>query len=274
MTRQPEQGEASSPAEIYEQFFVPSLFRPWAGELLQRVSPMSGDRVLDVACGTGIVAREVAQRVGETGSVAALDPNPRMLAVARSIDPPAGPPIDWRQGCADALPFPDASFDLVLCQHGLQFFPDRPAAMREMRRVLASRGRIGAVVWRSREHQSLWAAFDDVHERHFGSLGGAEIIYSLGDADGFRKLFVDAGFADVTVDSVVRTVHFPSADEFVRLTVLGAAAVLPEFAQMDDAARDSLVAVISRDIAPTLDTYREGKGIAFPLAAHIATADR
>jgi SAM-dependent methyltransferase len=195
-----------------------------------------------------------------------------MLAVARSNVPAGGPAIDWRQGSADALPFPDGSFDLVLCQHGFQFFPDRPAAMREMHRVLAPGGRIGAVVWRSREHQSLWAAFDDVHERHFGSLGGGEIIYSLGDAVEFRGLFVDAGFADVTVESVVRTVRFPSADEFVRLTVLGSAAVLPEFEQMDTAARDSLVEVISRDIAGTLDTYREGEGVAFPLAAHIATA--
>jgi ubiquinone/menaquinone biosynthesis C-methylase UbiE len=263
---------ASSPAQIYEQFFVPSIFRIWTGELLKRVKPAPGDRVLDVACGTGIVAREAAPLVGPDGSVTGLDPNPGMLAVARSIAPAGGPAIDWRQGSADALPFPEGSFDLVLCQHGMQFFPDRPAAMAEMRRVLAPGGRIGAVVWRSREHQTLWAAFDDIHERHFGSLGGGEIIYALGDADEFRRLFVDAGFPGVTVESVVRTVRFPSAAEFVRLTVLGGAAVLPEFAQMDDAARNALVEIIGREIAPTLDRYREGEGVAFPLAVHIATA--
>jgi SAM-dependent methyltransferase len=274
MTKQQLTGEASSPAETYERFFVPSVFRVWAGELLRRVNPMPGERVLDVACGTGIVAREAAPLVGPSGTVTGLDPNPGMLAVARSIVPAGGPATDWRQGSADALPFPDGSFDLVSCQHGMQFFPDRPAAMREMRRVLVPGGRIGAVVWRTREHQSLWAAFDDVHEHHFGSLGGGEIIYALGDADEFRGLFVDAGFADVVVEQVIRTVRFPSADEFVRLTVLGGAAVLPEFARMSEAERDELIDVIRRDIAPTLDAYREGEGVAFPLAVHIATAHR
>ena len=108
----------------------------WAADLVDRAALQPGERVLDVACGTGVVARVAAERVGSTGRVAALDVNSGMLAVARSLPAVTGAPVEWHEGSALALPFPDAAFDVAFCQLGLQFFPDRPKALREIRRVL------------------------------------------------------------------------------------------------------------------------------------------
>src|SRR5262245_12620851 len=134
-------------AELYERYLVPPVTLPWARDLVQRVGLRSGDRVVDVACGTGVVARLAALEVGQGGSVAALDLNRSMLAVGRSTEAPKGAAITWHEGSADALPFGDGEFDVVLCQLGLQFFPNRQGALREMRRVLATEGRVGASVY-------------------------------------------------------------------------------------------------------------------------------
>src|SRR5688500_16775452 len=122
----------SSAAEIYESFFVPALFQEWAGRVADTAHIQLGQRVLDVACGTGVLARAAADRAGAGGSVTGLDINEGMLAVAAQ----KAPHIDWRQGQAEALPFEDGTFDAVVSQFGLMFFDDRAAAIREMRRVL------------------------------------------------------------------------------------------------------------------------------------------
>src|SRR5712664_152339 len=116
---------SGSAPEIYQKYLVPALFRPWASILLNLVSPKPGDRVLDVACGTGLVTRLAAEQVGRTGKVVGLDISSGMLSVARSVPASGGPRIEWNEGDATTLPFPDSSFDLVVCQLGLQFFPDR-----------------------------------------------------------------------------------------------------------------------------------------------------
>src|SRR5438552_1035927 len=136
-----------SPAEIFESYFVPAIFAPWARVLLEYAAPRPGDRVLDLACATGIVARQVAPVVGPSGRVVALDINPGMLAVGASLPAPEGAAIEWRQGDAVALDLPTGAFDLVLCQQGLQFFSDRAAAVREMKRVLADGGRVVLSLW-------------------------------------------------------------------------------------------------------------------------------
>ena len=158
--------DGSAP-ELYERYIVPAVTALWAADLVEWAAPGPGERVLDVACGTGVVARLAAEGVG-AGRVVGLDINAGMLAVARSLPPRAGLPIEWHEGSALSMPFPDAAFDLVLCQLGLQFFPDRPAALREMRRVLSPSGRLGLSVYSSIEHDPVAYALADALDRHLG----------------------------------------------------------------------------------------------------------
>src|SRR5690606_5960003 len=128
---QPVSARAGNPAQTFEDFYVPSVFRPWTSEILDRARPQAGARVLDVACGTGIVARMVAQQLKGDARVAGVDYNPAMLEVARSASARENVEIEWVEGNAENLPFPDASFDLVLVQQGLQFVSDKARAVGE-----------------------------------------------------------------------------------------------------------------------------------------------
>lgn len=224
-----------NPAEVYERYLVPALFLPWGKELLRRAKPLPGERVLDLACGTGAVARQASPLVGTTGFVVGLDLSDAMLKVARSTAAPGGSPIVWQQGSAVALPFADASFDLVLCQQGLQFFPDRPAAVRQMHRVLTPSGRVVLSVSRGLEHQPIYVALNAAIERHLG-VAAMAAPFSLGDAEELRALLVGAGFLETVIESMVRTVRFPSPQQFVRLSVLGAAAAVPDLGRMEETA--------------------------------------
>jgi ubiquinone/menaquinone biosynthesis C-methylase UbiE len=148
--------DGSAP-ELYQRYLVPAVTAVWAADLLARISLRPGERVLDVACGTGVVARGAAEQVRASGSVAAIDLSSAMLEVARRLDPPPGAPIIWQEASALELPYEEASFDVVLCQLGLQFVPDPGAALREMRRVLVAGGRLGL---------SVYSAIEQTPPRH------------------------------------------------------------------------------------------------------------
>ena len=141
-------------AHAYEALFVPALFKQWAPKVAGAADIQPGQRVLDVACGTGILAREVALRTGSTGAVIGIDPNPGMVAVAKQL----APSIEWREGVAESLPFPDQSFDAVVSQFGLMFFTDQRQALREMLRVLAPGGRLAVAVWDSLDSMPAYAS--------------------------------------------------------------------------------------------------------------------
>src|SRR5829696_3510380 len=155
-------------AEVYERQLVPVMLAPWAARLIDLAEVQPGQHVLDVACGTGVVTRLAAERVGTAGRVVGLDINPDMLSVARPLAPVGGATVEWLEASALEIPLPDAAFDVVLCQHGLQQFPDRPAALGEMRRVLAPGGRLGLCVWSRIEGSPGMAALTEALERHVG----------------------------------------------------------------------------------------------------------
>ena len=268
----PNRSATETPAEAYERYFVPTIFIPWSQELLARAAPQPGDRVLDLACGTGIIARAVAPLVGASGRVVALDISPAMLSIARSLRQPPGAPIEWREGSADAELFREASFDLITCQQGLQFFPDRPAALAQMRRVLVPGGRLVLAVWRSPEHNPVHAAMNASRDRRLGTDAGTSRGISLGDAEELRALLDGAGFREVSIEPVVKTIRFASRDTYVRESLFASSAVLPELSKLDDAGHAALAAAIQEDVAPTLDEYADGDSLAFPMAAHIACA--
>ena len=135
-----------TPAEIYEHHMVPAIFAQWVPALLGSVTPQLDERILDVACGTVVVARQAVFQVGPGGSVVALDINPGMLDMARKCEPL----VDWCEGNAQALPFTDQEFNIVVCHQGLQFFPNRAAALHEMHRVLIPGGRFAFTFQRVR----------------------------------------------------------------------------------------------------------------------------
>jgi SAM-dependent methyltransferase len=175
--------------------------------------------VLDVACGTGILAREVFARVGPDGGVSGLDPSPGMLAVARRV----APGIAWRQGAAEALPYPDGTFDAVVSQFGLMFFADRRKALSEMLRVLVPAGRMAVAVWDSLDRTPAYAAEVALLDRAAGTRAGDALRapFVLGDPRGLEVLLGDAGAVDVAVATHHGTGRFPSVRVMVESDLRG-----------------------------------------------------
>ncbi len=261
----------SNPAQTYEDYFVFHQGRPWTEELLERVMPQPGERVLDVACGTGIVARMVAQHTKGQARVVGLDLSPAMLAVARSVSAREGLEIAWHEGSASALPFPDGSFDLVLVQHGLQFFPDKAAAMGEMSRVLAPGGRAATSTWTAITNNSFFAAFAEVVQKHLGTPA-LHTPFSLGDQTTLRSLFVEAGFDAIEIERVRRTARYPSPDTFVALGIAGASAAVPALQTMSETERAALTEAVRSNMAAPLQEYTDGEELVFPMETHIVLA--
>lgn len=255
--------------ESYERYQVPSVFEPLARVFLDHVPLEQGQRVLDVACGTGIVARYAAPVVGETGEILGIDLNPAMLDVARQKAPATGPRMAWQQGDAAALPCPDEAFDVVLCQQGLQFFPDKVGALREMHRVLVPGGLAAICVWRTVEHSPCNMASAEALARHVGDDAATRIQapFALGDADVLRGLIADAGFQEIDIHAAVITRRMLPPKESIP-GHLASTPVGPEVAALDEATRDALV----EDIGGALTAYLDADGLAVPQGTHIALA--
>ncbi len=201
-------------AENYEQYFVPSIGRPVAAKLVDAAGLHPGERVLDVACGTGIVARLAAEQVGPRGTVEGLDPNPGMLAVARQAARSV-PSIAWHEGPAEAIPLPDERFDVVLCGMGLQFFTDREGGLREMRRVLVPGGRLLANV-PGPAPPPLEAMAESLAQYVNPECASfVRAVFSLHDAGELRSLAMGAGFEDLDVRSESVALHLPSPADFL-----------------------------------------------------------
>lgn len=202
-----------SPAEIYEELFVPALFRQWGDILAAAADLQPGERVLDVACGTGVAALAAVERVGPTGRVTGLDANGDMLAVARR----KSAQVQWREGRAEALPFADASFDAVLSQFGLMFFEDRAAALREVLRVLRPGGRLAVAVWGALESSAGYKALGDLVRCLFGDRVAQAFCapFALGDPERLLALCAEAGIRDAQVSQRLGTVRFPSVAALV-----------------------------------------------------------
>ncbi len=260
-----------SASEAYERFLVPPIFAPWADRLIETGEVREGDRVLDVACGTGIVARRVASRVGTSGSVVGLDINEGMLAVAEETATDSQPSIEWRRGDAADLPFSDGSFDVVCCQQALQFFDDPFAALEEMRRVLTPGGRLALSVWRSTDYQPAYAVLADALERHIDDEAGEMMRspFSEWDGEDLRMLAQDAQFDDVSVSIEIGSVRYPSVAAFVRREAASSPLAEP-IAAVERTVRDELI----REVEKALDAYIDDEGVVSPMESYVVTADR
>ncbi len=262
-------------AEVYERFFVPGMMRYWTPLLLQRAAPQPGERVLDVACGTGVVARTMAPLVGPEGRVTGLDINPAMLAVACRQFGDHCDDIDWQEGTADALPFGAGEFDLVTCQHGLQFFKDKPKAAAEMHRVLREGGRAVVEVWQGVENNPFIDRFFETIADTAG-IPKADVAtpYAFGDPEALRGLLAGAGFRQVTVEPVTHDVHFENPARFVELTFKSAAAVVPAYARLATDSQAAMLAKVEARFSDQVRAHTRDGVLTFPLAANFAIAVR
>ena len=254
-------------AAAYERYLVPAIFAPAAEGILEALAPQPGERLLDVACGTGVVARQAAPRVAPGGQVCGLDLNDAMLDVARAASTDAE--IDWRQGDAAAMPLPDGGFDVVVCQAALMFMPDPAAALGEMRRVLAPGGRLGLSVFRDGRFNPLYAAFAELLERHAGADAGAMMrspFAAWGVAE-LRALLAGAGLRDVQVRIVCGGERYPSAAEMLRREA-ASSPLAGRLGALDAAVRDALV----RDLEEALAEHSDDDGVVVPFQALAAFA--
>ena len=267
MTEQSGYQVSGSAAELYERYAVPYVMGPWAPGLVEVAALRKGERVLDLACGTGVVARLASPQVGPTGRVTGLDFNAGMLSIARSLAPPAGGAIAWVEGSASAMDFPDASFDVVLCQQGLQFFPDKLAALREMHRVLVPGGRVVLSVWKSAGPYNI--AVGDALQRHVGVETATKYRASriVPGAEALGRMLVEARFHEVQIRPSAMTIRLPRIEGFV-LSHLTASPVAGAIAALNEGIRST----VAREVKVALQPYADGDGVAVPDEINIAIA--
>jgi ubiquinone/menaquinone biosynthesis C-methylase UbiE len=255
-----------TPAENYQRFFVPSIGGPVADDLIEIAALRPGQRVLDVACGTGVVTRLAAERVGPAGAVAGLDVNPGMLAVARATTP-ADVAIDWHEASAESMPIADGMFDVVLCQMGLQFIPNKLAALREMRRVLDTGGQ--AFVTVPGPKPPMFAIMTDAMARHISPQAAsfADLVFSMHDADELTELMRSAGFRDIGVQAKPKSLRVPAPAEFLWQYIYSTP-VAEAAAQAGEARRDAL----EREVCEQWQKFVADGGMAFEVGMTTATA--
>ena len=229
-------------AEVYEAFFVPALFGQWCDPVLTASGVSAGDDVLDIGCGTGIVARAAAPRVGASGSVTGIDVNDGMLAVARR----SPEPVVWQHAPAERLPFADASFDRVVCQFALMFFDDQHGALGEMARVVRPGGSVTIATWARVEDSPGYAAMIDLLRRLFGEHAAAalEAPFSLGTSDAILAI-ADGTLPGLSISRYDGTARFQSIEAWVRTDVRGW--TLADL--IDDDQHAELLAAAERELA-------------------------
>lgn len=251
-------------AELYEERFVPALFARWVDAVLDAAGVRPGQELLDVACGTGVVARAAAERVGPGGRVTGLDLNPAMLAVASRLRPD----LTWRQGDVAGMPFEDDAFDVVTCQSAAMFFPDMVAALREMARVTRPGGTVAVQAFDRREDQPAYGPWIAMVARHAGddALQMLGTYWNRGDHDEVRAQSTEAGLRVTGVHPVERPASFPSVEAFV-LTEVGAT---PLAQRLSPAELDAVLA----DSAVVLAPFRapDGPGLSLPLRGYVLVA--
>lgn len=265
-----------SPAMIYETFYVPGMFGPLADILVEYAAPQPGEQVIDAACGTGVVARRIAPKIGQQGKIVAVDLNPEMIKNAKILPIPEGASIEWQVSDATNLDVSANSFDLITCQQGLQFFRDRLSALQKFQNVLTEDGRLCIAVWKSIEFHPLWSAMSEVEARHLESLGVSfsDIIapFSLGDSEILRALLDEAGFgkSEVLSHDVPAKFQF---EGFVEKTERAYGAVIPQFIA-NPAAFDKYVASVTKEMEPVLQEFHDGDSISFNMPTLIALAKK
>jgi len=251
--------------EIYHNIFIPAMIGEWVPRVLALADPKPGENVLDVACGTGALTRAIAEAVGQNGSVTGVDISPDMLGLAREHTLSKFPAIEWREGDAQSLPFEDAVFDVAFCQLGLMFFPDKVAALKEIRRVLKPSGRAAVMVWGAIDRCPGQMAMAKTWEELYDAEQAAKFYrqHSLSDPENLRSLMVAAGFQEIEVNLTMGTMRFQSAEHLVRS--YGALGQDPADERVRNAAIDAVTQALRSYVGP--------EGLVYPIEAVLARAN-
>lgn len=252
-------------AKAYNKLHVPALFQQWAPLMVVAADIGVGDRVLDVACGTGVFAREAAKHVGESGYITGLDAAAGMLAVARELEPS----IEWREGMAESLPYADNSFDAVVSQFALMFFEDGTAALSEMLRVLKPEGTMAIAVWESLERSQAYPLAVEMLERIAGpeAANALKAPFVLGNKKELVAIFEQSGANSIHVKTHVGKAYFPSIRSMVEADLRGWLPVMGVYLDED------IIQSILVEAEIVLGRYVTQSGtVQFDAPAHIITA--
>lgn len=253
-----------SAAQVYDEFFLPALFQQYAGPVADVARVHPGDHVLDVACGTGVVALELQRRVGASGRVVGLDINPGMLSVARS----KSDKIVWREGDVERLPHQAEEFDAVTCQFGLMFFPDQAKAIAEMLRVLKPGGRLVLSVWdglaSSPGYDDMVRLLDDLFGKKVADAMRAPFV--LGDRHRFNQVLRNGGAKNIEIQTVPGVARFPSLEQWVKTDIKGWT--------LADLIDDEQYARLQAAAETRLSRHVRDDGVAFAAPAHVAVVTK
>jgi SAM-dependent methyltransferase len=264
---------ASAPADAphtYQEYMVPAVFARLAERVSELVEAGPGDRALDVACGTGALSRALADRVGKSGRVVGIDHAPKMLAVAREQPGVDGASIEFVEGGADQLPFGGGEFSIVTCQQGLQFFPDRAAALAEFRRVVAPGGRVAVACWCDLESSFGFDQISRALDRHLSTEMGDMMRFpfvAIGDPAELRGLFESSGFDDVVIEIERVAARFPEPERFAE-RIIAAGPVATAFAAATEQQRRAVIGETTAALEPVSD----GHWVTFEMPALVAVA--
>jgi len=260
----------TSSAEAYEAILVPEVFRPWAELMVREAGIRFGLRTLDVACGTGIVARCAARLSGADGESTGLDIDPAMIEVARAVSIQEGLAVTYRCGSATELPFQPNSFDAAFCLQGLQYFPDKAAALSELHRVMRKNAMLVVATWSEMlECAGHWAMISALERRNIDATDMRK-PFALSDPADLRRLAEAAGFGSVNVQTLRRRAHFASVKAFVESIAQGAPSSRLALAKVPADEWPDFLADVERQLAPWCPDGR----LAFPMASLVLSARR
>lgn len=260
--------DVATPAASYERWLVDPLFRPFATILVDQTGITTGDRVLDLACGTGLVAGLAARKAGDPRHVVGVDSSPGMLAIARRNQPD----INWRDGSASALPLSEGErFDVVLCHQGLQFFPDRALALSQVSRALRSGGRLGVATW-APVTSGLLYDLHQVAERHLGPIIDRRHLF--GEEAAMAILLERGGFQGIDVRTVARRVTFPEPEIFLQLNSRAIIGMSQRGPALSEPEKSSIIRMIMQESSDTARAHTTADGLAFAIGSVMATARR
>ena len=252
-------------AAAYEELFVPALFAQWAPAMADLAEIREGQRILDVACGTGVAARAAADRVGGSGSVVGLDLNPAMLEVAARIRPE----IEWCEGDASALPFPGENFDAVLCQSAVFFFPDVDQALAEMARVVRRGGVVAIQTYAGLADQPAYQDFAAIVRRVAPgeALDLLDTYWSMGDLAALCAALERVGLEIVESRTIQGAVRYGTVENLVAAEIKGT----PLADRLSQSQIDQILAecatMLNRFVIPE-------RGLEMPITSHLVAARR